>query len=122
MMRNVMEVVIVTENDMSALRGRGSEQVILAARSIANWMAEMRKRPKPRRFLCLDCDTTFHEHRPPEAFAVTLPFVPEEGKQAMTTGICRRCADKDARALTQTFVERLRVYYPDLTIIQGGQA
>ena len=40
----------------------------------------------------------------------------------MTIGICRRCADKEAEALMQTFVERLRAYYPDLTIIQGGRA
>ena len=45
---------------------------------------------------------------------MTLPFAIEEGKQDMTVGICRRCAEKEDEALTQTFVERLRAYYPDL--------
>jgi hypothetical protein len=124
MMRNIMEIVIVTADDiMSMLRGRDEEQVAMVIRSIAKWLAEMHKRPKPQRFLCLDCDTTFHDRRMPEAFAVTLPFAIEEGSQAVTTGICRRCVDKEAEALTQTFAERLRAYYyPDLTIIQRGHA
>jgi hypothetical protein len=62
MMQNVMEVVIVTENDVSALKGRAGEQVVLVFRSIAKWMAKMRKRPKLQRFQCLDCDTAFHDH------------------------------------------------------------
>jgi hypothetical protein len=121
MMQNVMEVVIVTENDVSALKGRAGEQVVLVFRSIAKWMAKMRKRPKLQRFQCLDCDTAFHDHKVPEAFAVTLPFAPEEDKQAVTVGICRRCVEKEDEALIRTFVERLRAY-PDLTIIQGGRA
>ena len=121
-MRNVMEAVIVTANDMSALRGRDGDQAALVIRSIAKWLAEMHKRPKPQRLLCLDCDTTFHDRRLPEAFAVTLPFTLEEDSQAVTVGICRRCAEKEAAVLMQTFVERLRPHYPDLTIIQGGHA
>ena len=85
-----MEVVIVTANDMSALMGRDGEQAALVFRSIAKWLAEMHRRPKPQRFLCLDCDTAFHARRMPEAFAVTLPFALEEGSQAVTVGICRR--------------------------------
>ena len=122
-MKNVMEAIIVNRNDIvTPLRGREKEQVTIVLRSVANWLADMRRRPKPQRFLCLDCDTTFHARRMPEAFAVTLPLMPEEGHQAAATGICRRCAEKDSGALIQKFVERLRAYYPDLTIIQGGQA
>ena len=76
MTQNVMEVVIVTADDMSALMGRDAEQAALVFRSIAKWLAEMHRRPKPLRFMCLDCDTTFHARRMPEAFAVTLPFMP----------------------------------------------
>ena len=76
--------------------------------------------PKSRRFLCLDCSVTFHDRRLPEAFAVTLPFT-HDG-QAVTTGICQRCAEKERSALLQKFAERLRVYYPDLTIIESGRA
>ena len=71
-MQNVMEVVIVTANDMSALSGRDGEQVALVFRSIGNWLAKMHKRSKPQRFMCLDCDTEFHVRRMPEAFAI--PF------------------------------------------------
>jgi hypothetical protein len=83
----------------------------------------MSKRPKPQRFLCLDCDTSFHARRMPEAFAVTLPFMRDgEQVQAIMTGICRRCAEKENGALLQKFVERLRAYYPDLTVLKSGQA
>jgi hypothetical protein len=102
---------------------REDEQTIVVCRSVAKWLVEMTKRPKPQRFLCLDCDISFHARRMPEAFAVTLPFM-RDGKQvqAITTGICRRCAEKEDGALLQKFVERLRAYYPDLTIIKSGQA
>ena len=122
MMQNVMEVVIVTANDMSALRGRDGEQAALVFRSIGNWLAKMHKRSKPQRFMCLDCDTEFHARRMPEAFAVTLPFALDEDSQAVTVGVCRRCAEKETAALMQTFVERLRPHHPDLTIVQGGRA
>ena len=122
MMQNVMEVVIVTADDMSALMGRDVEQAALVFRSIAKWLAEMHRRPKPLRFMCLDCDTTFHARRMPEAFAVTLPFTPAEDSQAVAVGICRHCVEKEAATLMQTFVERLRPHYPDLTTIQSGCA
>jgi hypothetical protein len=58
----------------------------------------------------------------PDAFAVSIPFTLKADSQAVTVGICRRCAEKEAAALMQTFVERLRPHYPDLTTIQGGHA
>ena len=122
MMQKVMEVVIVTANDMSALRGRDGEQAALIFRSIGNRLAKMHKRSKPQRFMCLDCNTEFHARRMPEAFAAALPFALDEDSQAVTVGICRRCAEKETAALMQTFVERLRPHYPDLTIVQGGCA
>ena len=97
--------------------------MIGATRVIAKWLVEMSKRLIPRRFLCLDCDVTFHARRLPEAFAVTTRFVPDgERVQTVVTGICRRCVEKGNDALLQKYVERLRPYYPDLTIVEHGQA
>ena len=79
----------------------------------------MLQRPKPERFLCLDCETSFHDRRRPGAFAVAVPLV-GDSQQAWTIGICKRCADKGDAALLQKFMERLRAYYPDLTDIGGG--
>jgi hypothetical protein len=50
------------------------------------------------------------------------PTFTEDGLTVYTTGICRRCAGKESGALLQKLVERLRAYYPDLTVIGGGQA
>ena len=124
-MKNVMEAVIMSHGDMLSrvMTRREDEQTIVVCRSVAKWLVEMTKRPEPQRFLCLDCDTSFHARRMPEAFAVTLPFLRDgEQVQAITTGICRHCAEKGNGALLQKFVERLRAYYPDLTIIESGQA
>ena len=64
MMRNVMEVVIVTENDMSALKGRDGEQAVLVFRSIAKWMAEMRS-AKAARFVLIATPATTGNCRKP---------------------------------------------------------
>ena len=83
-MQNVMEAVIVNRNEMLSLMMRENEKTHVVGRNIANWLANMGRRSKPQRFLCLDCDVTFHDRRVPEAFAVTLPFA-QEGGQAVTT-------------------------------------
>ena len=101
---------------------RGDDHVSIVTRSIAHWLTEMAKRPKPRRFLCLDCDTTFHARRMPEAFAMAIPLIADGEREAWTTGVCRHCMEKDLAVLLQKLVERMRAYYPDLTRIQGGQA
>jgi hypothetical protein len=92
-MQNVMEAVIVSHSDMVSrvMTMREDEQTIVVCRSIAKWLVAMSERPKPKRLLCLDCDTSFHARRMPEAFAVTLPFMQAgEQVQALTTGICRK--------------------------------
>jgi hypothetical protein len=125
-MKNVTEAVVMSYSDMLSrvTTRREDEQTIAICRSVAKWLVEMTKRSEPQRFLCLDCDTSFHARRMPEAFAVTLPFLRdgERSAAAALAGICRHCAEKGNGALLQKFVERLRVYYPDLTIIESGQA
>ena len=121
-MQNVMEAVIVDHSLGLPPSLRGDDHVLIVMRSIGHWLAEMAKRPKPQRFLCLDCDTTFHARRMPEAFGMAIPPMADEGRQAWTTGICRRCAEKDHVVLLQKLMEHMRAYYPDLTCIQSGQA
>jgi hypothetical protein len=121
-MKNVMEAVIVNGDDMMASLMAGDERAIAAARSIAKWLAEMARRAKQKRFLCLDCDVAFHARRLPEAFAMNLPFAEDCGS-ILVTGICQRCVEeKEGSVLLQKYVERARVYYPDLTILERGQA
>lgn len=121
-MPNVMHMVIVDERLMLPGPMRSDEQMQVVRQGIGHWLREMARRAKPERLLCLDCDTTFHARRMPEAFAMAVPVIPEKGKQAWTTGVCRRCADKGDVALLEKLVERMRAYYPDLTVIQSGQA
>ena len=121
-MQNVMEAVIVDHPLGLPPSLRGDDHVRIVIQSIGHWLAEMARREKPQRFMCLDCDTTFHARRMPEAFGMAVPLIAEEGRPAWTTGTCRRCAEKEHAALLQTLMERMRAYYPDLTIIQSGQA
>jgi hypothetical protein len=123
-MQNVMEAVIVTADNIMAPMLQGDARAIAAAQLIGKWLAEAAKRPKPRRFLCLDCDTEFHARRMPEAFAINFPYARDpEGFQSMVTGICRRCAEeKGESTLLAKYLERARAYYPDLTMLQCGQA
>jgi hypothetical protein len=121
-MQNVMHAVIVDERLMLPRTMRSNEQMQVVLQSIGHWLREMAERAKPERFLCLDCDTTFHARRMPDAFAMAIPVIPEKGKQAWITGVCWRCADKGDAALLENLVARMRAYYPDLTIIQSGQA
>ena len=121
-MQNVMEAVIVNADDILSSLMMGDERTVVVARSIAKWLVEMAGRPKQKRFLCLDCDAEFHARRLPDAFAMNLPFVQDSGS-VLVTGICQRCAEeKEGGALLQKYMERARAYYPDLTIIERGQA
>jgi len=53
---------------------------------------------------------------------MNLPFVQDSGS-VLVTGICQRCAEeKEGGTLLQKYVEKARAYYPDLTIIERGQA
>jgi hypothetical protein len=121
-MQNVVHVVIVDERLMLPSTMRSDEQMQVVLQSIGYWLREMAGRAKPERFLCLDCDTTFHAHRMPEAFAMVVPVIPEKGDRTWTTGVCWRCADKGDVALLDKLVEQMRADYPDLTVIQSGQA
>src|SRR5262245_59364645 len=115
-----MEAVIVHPNRLLPPRMMtDDDQVRIVIQGVVNWRNEMLQRPKPERFLCLDCETSFHDRRLPGAFAVAVPLL-GDGQQAWTIGICKRCVDKGDAALLQKFVERLRAYYPDLTDIGGG--
>jgi hypothetical protein len=86
-MQNVMEAVIVDHPLGLPPSLRDDDHVLIVMRSIGHWLAEMAKRPKPQRFLCLDCDTTFHARRMPEAFGMAVPLMADKGRQAWTTGI-----------------------------------
>jgi hypothetical protein len=60
----------------------------------------------------------------PEAFVVTLPFM-QDGRQvqAIMTGICRRCAEKENGALLQKIRGKTAgLLHGYLTIIKSGQA
>jgi hypothetical protein len=94
-MQNVMEVVFADRSCVLPLT-TDDEQAREVFRGIGNWLGEMAKRSKPQRFLCLDCDITFHDRRKPETFAVTVPFV-RDGGQTVTIGICRHCAESRKR-------------------------
>jgi hypothetical protein len=99
-MKNVMEAVIVNRNDMLPLTMCENEKAHVVGRSIADWLANMRRRSKPQRFLCLDCDVTSDDRRLPEAFAVTLPFTQEGGQDVTTAGAAlkrQRCAAAKVR-------------------------
>jgi hypothetical protein len=51
-----MEAVIVSHSDMLSrvMTRLEDERTIVICRSVAKWLAEMARRPKPQRFLCLD--------------------------------------------------------------------
>jgi hypothetical protein len=100
-MQNTMEAVIVHPNTpLPTAMMANDKQVRTLIRSIVNWRNKMLERPKPERFLCLDCETAFHDRRRPKAFAVAVSLL-GNGRQAWTIGICKHCVDKGDAALLQ---------------------
>jgi hypothetical protein len=48
---------------------------------ISNWLDMARALPRARAPLCMSCDAAFHGAVRPAAFAVLLPFVPQQARQ-----------------------------------------
>jgi hypothetical protein len=118
--KGVMDINIVRRERILEMILGCSPDSVVTVRSIAHWLATSAARAKRERFLCMDCDTTFHDRRMPEAFMVVTPFAAEIGP-SIVTGICRRCADRDDAELLQAAFNAMRKLYPQATKVEAGR-
>ena len=109
-----MQVCVIRHTHMLNMLIDNNPDSIIAVRSIGHWLSEMGSRRKSERFLCMDCDTTFHDRWMPDAFMVVTPFAATSG-HAIVTGICRLCANRDDAELRQVAFNSMRQLYPHAT-------
>jgi hypothetical protein len=121
--RGAVQACIIHRTDVLALllaAAAGNVDARIITDSIETWMRDAQHRDKANRFLCLDCETTFHQRRIPDAFLVVTPFATLSG-HAIGTGICRRCANRDDDQLMAKAIDGVHKIYPDATIVEPGQ-
>lgn len=116
----VMDLGVIRRERMLGMMLQDDPDSVIAIRSIAKWLFVMGRRGKQNRFLCMDCDTTFHERRMPEAFMVVTPFAAHS--HSIVTGICSRCANRDDAELLRAAFNAMRKLYPNATTIEAGRA
>ena len=94
-------------------------QAPVALTLVVQWLAQALKRKKGDRCLCISCDAQFNGKRPSShewSVVVVEPFA--QGEQAITSGMCPKCAAKPDCA--NRLVASLRAIIPDAHIIQSG--
>jgi len=118
--QGVMDIRVIRHRHIPGMLLDDSQDSTAVVQSIAQWLTTAAARAKRDRFLCMDCDMTFHSRRLPEAFMIVTPFAART--HSMVTGICRRCADRDDAELLQAAISTMRKLYPNATEFEPGRS